>query len=124
MGLASEFDGIGRVLTQVRDDAGLAQASVARTMGSNPSRVFRIENGEVLPTDEEVESYLRAVDTAMGQDCLDYLSANWADATHRPGYPHPDWRALNTIDQQLARIDVLKGDKETKAVFVRALDLY
>jgi hypothetical protein len=80
--------------------------------------------GEVTPTDEEVKAFLNSVGTDLASDCLDYLQAAWADINLRPSFPHPDWRALQTIDRQLARINELKSDPETTAVFVRALDLY
>src|SRR5262245_48960718 len=115
MSIETEFDNIGRILAQVREQAGTTQASLAKAMGSNTTRVFRIESGEVAPTDEEIEAYLRAVNTELALDCLSYLHAEWADLTLRPVFPHPDWQTLQTIDQQLARIDLLKSDPETKA---------
>jgi hypothetical protein len=124
MTFSAQFDPIGRILAHVRERAGIPQASLAKTMGSNTTRVFRMESGEVLPTDDEVKAYLKSIKTDLASDCLRYLRAKWIDPTRRPAFPHPDWEALLIIDQQLARIDELKADPETKAVFVRALDLY
>src|ERR1700754_4285224 len=124
MSIAKSFNNVGKILSQVRDQAEITQASIAKAMGSNTTRVFRIENGEVTPTDEEIKAFLKSVGTDLASDCLDYLQAKWVDLSLRPFFPHPDWRTLQTIDRQLARINILKSDPETKAVFVRALDLY
>src|SRR5437867_1935111 len=121
MNLSAQFDQIGRILAHMRERAGITQASLAKTMGSNTTRVFRMESGEVLPTDDEIKAYLKSINTDLASDCLRYLKAKWIDPTRRPAFPHPDWEALLIIDQQLARIDELKADPETKAVFVRAL---
>lgn len=124
MSLATEFEKVGAILVQVREHAGRTQASLAKAIGSNTTRVFRIESGEVAPTDDEIGAYLRGLNTELALDSLSYLQAEWEDLNLRPVFPHPDWRSLQTIDRQLARIDVLKSDPETKAVFVRALELY
>lgn len=123
MAFTDDIEQLGRILGSVRG-AEMTQASLAKAMGSNTTRVFRIESGDVWPTDDEVLQYLRAIDTDLARDCLGYLHSKWIDSNWRPPFPHPDWRHLSTIDQQLARIETLKADPDTKAVFVRALDLY
>lgn len=115
---------IGRILSQVREQAEMTQAALAKAMGSNTTRIFRIESGEVTPPDKEAKLYLKSVGTDLAFDCIDYLQSKWLNLSLRPSFPHPDWRALQTIDRQLTRINELKSDPETKAVFVRALDLY
>jgi transcriptional regulator with XRE-family HTH domain len=122
--VAHRIQGIGRILAYVRETAGISQAALAKAMKSNPTRVYRFESGEVLPTEVETASYLRAVRTDLASDCHRYLNSQWADESLRPPFPHPNWESLLLIDQQLARIEELKNDPETKAVFVRALDLY
>ena len=45
--IADSIDNVGRILAAVRERAMATQASVAKTMGTNATKVFRIESGDV-----------------------------------------------------------------------------
>jgi transcriptional regulator with XRE-family HTH domain len=59
-----EVGGFAHVLRRLRKDAGLEQLRLAELAGIEISRLSRIENGRLRPTEEEVMSILEAVDTA------------------------------------------------------------
>jgi transcriptional regulator with XRE-family HTH domain len=59
-----ELDEFAHVLKRLRKDAGLEQLRLAELAGIEISRLSRIENGKLRPTEEEVMSILEAVDTA------------------------------------------------------------
>jgi transcriptional regulator with XRE-family HTH domain len=124
MASSERIDRIGAILAHVREAANMTQAALAKVTRSNNTKIFRIESGEVVPDEQEIDAYLLGLKTPLANECMDYLHTTWASPHRRPPFPHPNWRTLHTVDQTLVRIEALKADPETKAVFVRALDLY
>ena len=58
---ASRRAGLGAVLSNAREDAGLTQSEVAKIMGTDHRAVRRIEKGDTNPTWETAERYAKAV---------------------------------------------------------------
>jgi DNA-binding XRE family transcriptional regulator len=58
---ASGKSGLGMVLSNAREDAGLTQTEVAKIMGTDHRAVRRIEKGDTNPTWETAEKYANAV---------------------------------------------------------------
>jgi len=80
-----EVGGFAHVLRRLRKDAGLEQLRLAELAGIEISRLSRIENGRLRPTEEEVMSILEAVDTAeshalaktVGQTLHHFQASTW-----------------------------------------------
>lgn len=76
---------IAHVLRRFRADAGLQQQRLAELTGIEISRLSRIENGKLRPTEEEVMSILEVVDTAesralaktVGQALQHFQASTW-----------------------------------------------
>jgi transcriptional regulator with XRE-family HTH domain len=80
------FEGdFARVLRKIRQDGGVQQQRLADLTGIELSRLSRIENGRLRPTQEEVVSILEAVDTdesralakTIGQTVQHFQASTW-----------------------------------------------
>jgi transcriptional regulator with XRE-family HTH domain len=80
-----ELDDFAHVLKRLRKDAGLDQLRLAELVGIEISRLSRIENGRLRPTEDEVMSILEAVDTTesralaktVGQTLQHFQASTW-----------------------------------------------
>jgi transcriptional regulator with XRE-family HTH domain len=80
-----ELDSLVHALKRLRKDAGLEQLRLAELAGIEISRLSRIENGKLRPTEEEVMSILEAVDTeesrtlakTVGQTLQHFQAPTW-----------------------------------------------
>src|SRR5437868_7010902 len=83
--LIVELDDFAHVLKRLRKDAGLEQLRLSELAGIEISRLSRIENGRLRPTEEEVMSILEAVDTeesralakTVGQTLRHFQASTW-----------------------------------------------
>src|SRR5215831_10047800 len=80
-----ELGDFAQVLRRLRKDAGLDQLRLAELAGIEISRLSRIENGRLRPTEEEIMSILEAVDTTeskalaktVGQTLQHFQASTW-----------------------------------------------
>jgi transcriptional regulator with XRE-family HTH domain len=80
-----ELDDFAHMLKRLRKDSGLEQLRLAELAGIEISRLSRIENGKLRPTEEEVVSILEAVDTSesralaktVGQTLQHFQASTW-----------------------------------------------
>src|SRR5258706_6353714 len=84
---------IGNELVRLRLNAGLKQAEVAEAMKIDTSRVSRIETGELLPDEEEVKKFAKAVSTSEAKEFSEYFAADWK-CVEKSGFWHPARREL------------------------------
>src|SRR6266849_629731 len=83
--ISMELDDFAHALKRLRKDAGLEQLRLAELAGIEISRLSRIENGRLRPTEEEVMSILEAVDTpesralakTVGQTLQHFQASTW-----------------------------------------------
>ena len=65
-------------LTSLRTEAGLSGNALARRMGIVQSRVWKIEHGELLPTEDDIRAWVRA--TGQRQEVEGELTDMLAEA--------------------------------------------
>jgi transcriptional regulator with XRE-family HTH domain len=110
-------------LAEVRDEAGITQASLASRVTVSTASLSRIESGEKVATEDEVGSLLKAIGTAKAKGLADYLKQDW-DQIERPAFDHPDRPVLWEANLTLRKLDKLRNDPDVKSVFLRQMDLY
>lgn len=91
------------VLKHVRDASGMSQALLAKTMGTVPSMLSKLEKVEDVEP-EIAERYLDAIGTPLARDVREHYARNWL-RTKPPSFLHPDREALWTIDQAARALD-------------------
>ena len=114
---------IGRYLTQLREKAGLKQNELAQKITWSPSVLSRVESGERLISQEELEAILKAIDT---EEALQFAKAKgrvWVNSPEPP-LGHPDQHILWEAELALSSISELLKNPNIKNVFVKRLDEY
>lgn len=91
------------VLKHVRDVSGMSQALLAKTMGTVPSVLSKLEKVEDVEP-EIAERYLDAIGTPLARDVREHYARNWL-RTKPPSFLHPDREALWSIDQAARALD-------------------
>src|SRR5689334_12112003 len=87
-----------RILIELRKEAGLSQGDVAERLGSSPSRISRLESGDLQINHDEAREIAAAIGQTSDKAKLfaRYLSQRW-EVIERPGFNHPSllpiWRA-------------------------------
>ncbi len=110
-------------LKRIRIESGLSQAELASQMGVSPSRLSRLESGEIEMTVDEAKEILSLIDSPPAHEYLDYLNVEWRELALVP-FDHPDWQLLRKTEQLLSELRATKSDPALRAVFLRRLDLY
>ena len=111
----------GQILTRLRSEAGVTQATVAQNLTVSPARVSRIESGEVELTQDEVAEYLRVLGTDKAAAFGTYLAQPW-EHLPRPDFEHPDLHAIRDAEG-FPRINGLRTP-DLKNAFAKQLDLF
>ena len=114
---------VGRYLAEVRDEAGMTQASLASRVTVSTATLSRIESGEKVANEDEVSALLKAIATPKAKGLADYLKQEW-DQIERPAFDHPDRAVLWDANLTLRKLDKARSDPNVKAVFLRQMDLY
>ncbi|AFZ18625.1 helix-turn-helix domain-containing protein [Allocoleopsis franciscana] len=90
---------IGKTLAELRKAAKKKQADIAESLNVAQSHVSRIEKGKLIPTNEEIEGYLSAIDTDEARDYLAFLKP-W-EILKRPSFRNPQrdelWKAETSL---------------------------
>ena len=97
-------------LRLLRDLSGLSGREVARRMGTNQSRVSRIESGTAIPSLPEVTAWASAIGASAGvHETLVALAEaafaeaqSWRDALHRRPHAQDEIRALESRTRVLS----------------------
>ena len=84
----------------------VSQRDFAERVGVDQSRVSRIENGSVAPSEEELESWLGAAGAADAKSARIWISAPWDKVGEpTPIWNHPDLEALAAVAHAIARLN-------------------
>ncbi|MGY1451746.1 helix-turn-helix domain-containing protein [Streptomyces sp. SS8] len=93
-------DSIGKALRALRDASGLTGDSVARRASMSAGKLSRIENGRVLPTVQDVDLILSALDVS-GEVKENFLATARVEATEATAWRllrrMGPWKHQNTI---------------------------
>src|SRR5215204_1012590 len=115
--------GLGKYLSTIREAAKLTQAELAKKVTVSPTRISRIESGDVGFTKEEMDQFLDAIGTNDAKELGIYLNQAW-DELDRPRFDHPNRNVLWVANGVLRKLRQLKSDPELKSVFVRHIEIY
>ncbi len=114
---------VGKILSVIREDAGINQKQLAEKMEISTSRVSRIES-EIIPLDDkELDKYLKAVSSPKAKDFSDYLKQKWSK-TIKPAFFHPSIKHLQQAEMGLNMIDSLQKEIDSNSVFFRELEMH
>lgn len=111
----------GPIIQQLRDNAGLSQAELAKQLPFTASRISRIESGELGLSDDEAQQIAKAIGSKPAEAFAEYLGWNWT-ILDAPGFNHISREALWKAEQALQRLDALKDDPELKNAFLKQVE--
>jgi transcriptional regulator with XRE-family HTH domain len=106
---------LGSDLARLRLTAGMKQADVAETMKVDTSRVSRIETGEILPDEDEIKKYAKAVGTPEAKEFAEFTDETWA-CVEKPWFWHPARREITHAEKLLKRLSAFLAGPEVSSV--------
>jgi len=113
----------GSELVQVRKAAKASQADVANKMGTDQSRVSRIESDSKVPIEEALK-YLKALeDDPIAMEFIEHIDSTWYSLT-KPSFRHPCRRVLRKADQALARLQSFLADPSNPPDLTQQAKIY
>lgn len=114
---------IGHYLAQLRDQAGLKQAELARKVTWSPAVLSRVESGERELTADELDEMLRAIGTDDALKLGERLRRQW-QVLPVPPLSHPDQDLLWEAEHAAQQLRALSAADNVSASFQRRLDEY
>ncbi|AQV92658.1 XRE family transcriptional regulator [Cupriavidus necator] len=114
---------IGHYLAQLRDQAGLKQAELARKVTWSPAVLSRIESGERELSQDELDEVLRAIGTDDALRLGERLQRRW-EVLVAPPLTHPDQDLLWDAELAAQQLRALAAADDMSASFQRRLDEY
>lgn len=114
---------VGFDLKMLREQSQLSQKEVQRVSGLDQSRISRIEKGEIVPSDSDVNAFLSAIRAPLAKKYKEYLRTEWCHLS-QPAFAHPDFDALTRVERCLTQIDGAFPDEDERSPIHRQFDLY
>jgi len=114
---------LGKYLMQIRENAGIKQAELARKITWSPAVLSRVEAGDRPLAPEELQSILSSIGSPEAAKLLDVLQRNWS-VIPRPSLDHPDQDLLWNAEMVAKELDVLREQPDVKNAFERRLAIY
>ncbi len=114
---------LGRYLFQLRDDAKVTQADLAKKVALSPAVLSRIETGDRLVTVEEVIDILKAIGTPDAQRLTVALARTWT-VLAMPPLDHADQDVLWEAELLARQLENLRLDPELPQAFSRRIGEY
>lgn len=112
---------LGEALQRLRELARLSQAQLAGRLPFTPSRMSRLESGELALDRAEAAQIADAIGTPEAKEFARFLSWNWR-VLEPPSFDHPSLKPLWQAEQALQRLDDLKDDPELKNAFLKQVE--
>ncbi|GAA3572618.1 hypothetical protein GCM10022419_061910 [Nonomuraea rosea] len=97
---------LGHRLAQLREQAGIKQAELARSITWSQAVLSRVEAGERVVSEEELQAILEAISTDDAAGLADILARDWT-ILPRPALDHPDQQLLWEAEQRARELDEL-----------------
>jgi len=106
-----DMTAVRMALIELRVDAKLSQAELAKRLDCAPSRVSRLESGDLQLSHDEAGRIALAIGETYppGKLFADYLGWEWK-ILERPGFNHVSLPALRQAEQALQQLDPLLND--------------
>lgn len=114
---------LGRYLFQLRDDAKVTQADLAKKVALSPAVLSRIETGDRPVTVEEVIDILKAIGTPDAQRLTVALARVWT-VLAMPPLDHADQDMLWEAELVARQLEDLRLDPELPQAFSRRIGEY
>jgi transcriptional regulator with XRE-family HTH domain len=115
--------GVGNDLKALREQSKLSQKDIQKVSGLDQSRISRIEKGEVVPSDSDINAYLGALEAPVAKKYKSYLRTEWR-VLGQPAYFHPDLEALTQVERCLKQIDEAAGEEQDRSPVRGQLQMY
>lgn len=114
-------DQMRRALQELREEAGVSQAEVAKRLPFTASRVSRLESGDIALKPEEAQEIAKAIGTPRALEFAEYLGQDW-QVLESPGFDHVSRPILWQAEVALRRLDDLQDDPDLKNVFLKQVE--
>lgn len=113
---------LGRRLAQLREQSGVKQAELARSITWSQAVLSRVEAGERPLTTDELGQILSAIGTPAADELAQILSWTWRHLP-RPPLDHPDHRLLWDAESMVAQLRDL-AESSARPAFTRRIEEY
>jgi transcriptional regulator with XRE-family HTH domain len=110
---------IGTHLARLRRQSGKTQADVAVALGVDSSKISRIEDGKVAPSEQDIDIIVRCLGTKEATQYQRYLQLNWK-FLKRPAFDHPDLEHLEMAESALQRIEAFCAENASPALIAQS----
>ncbi|MCE9508319.1 MAG: helix-turn-helix transcriptional regulator [Alphaproteobacteria bacterium] len=114
---------IGHYLTEIRENAGIKQADLARKITWSQAVLSRVEAGERDLSSDELEAVLKAIGTKDALSLSDRLNRTW-EILPAPPLNHPDQDILWAAEEVAKELAALRSRPDIKHAFERRLTEY
>lgn len=114
---------IGHFLSQIREQAGIKQAELAKKITWSPAMLSRIEVGERSLSPDELQTIIEGIDTPEALHLSEILQRHWS-ILPRPPLTHPNQDILWNAEQVAQKLFALSEQPEIKQSFQRRLEAY
>ncbi|MEU8276567.1 helix-turn-helix domain-containing protein [Microbispora bryophytorum] len=114
---------LGHRLSQLREQAGMKQAELARSITWSPAVLSRVETGERAISDEELQTLLTAIGTSEAGELAEVLKREWV-VLPRPALDHPDQRLLWEAEKRALELEELAIEPQAHLAFRTRLGEY
>ncbi|MEU8361061.1 helix-turn-helix transcriptional regulator [Nonomuraea sp. NPDC048882] len=114
---------LGHRLAQLREQAGIKQAELARSITWSPAVLSRVEAGERSVSGEELHALLTAIGTSEAAALADALDRRWV-VLPRPALDHPDQELLWEAEQRALELEQLADGPQAHPAFRTRLGEY
>jgi len=115
---------LGQTLAELRKAADLTQTDIARSLKVDQSRVSRIEKGDVIPSDSEIEEYLSAIGPPDALAYSLFLKQQWQILERPSNWRHPELDALYKAETYLQKIENFISQPDVSSFLMREADTY
>jgi transcriptional regulator with XRE-family HTH domain len=115
---------LGQTLAELRKAADLTQTDIARSLNVDQSRVSRIEKGDVIPADTEINVYLSAIGTRDALAYSVFLKQDWQILECPSNWRHPQLDALYKAETYLQKIENFISKPDGSSFLMREADTY
>ena len=94
---------VRKILDDLREEASISQAELAKRLPFTASRVSRLESGEIGLTEEDAQQVAKAIGTPKAKAFAEYLRQDWR-ILERPGFNHISREALWEAERALQHL--------------------